>query len=71
MPAPAPALPQLRLPEGSLVGTGCLTRVQESGTCGKVPDLQMRGGIQRGDINSVGFSPQISLIGESGSKGDK
>lgn len=46
-PRPCPGLP---LPKGFLVGLECLTPVQESGTCGKVPGLCPEGGIQCGGI---------------------
>ena len=63
--------PVLPLPKSFLVDSECLTWVQESGTCGKVPGLRPEGGIQRGGINRVVFLSPLSSIGESGSKKDK
>lgn len=59
-PRPCPGLP---LSKGFLVGLECLTPVQESGTCRKVPGLCPEGGIQCGGIKCcfiyLFFSPPV------------
>lgn len=55
-PCPCPVLP---LPRGFLVYLKRLTRVQESGTWGKVPALCPEGSIQCAGINAAGCFPPV------------
>lgn len=52
----ASASPVPASPPGFPFDSQGLTRVQESGTCGKVPGLRPEGGIQCGGINRVVFT---------------